>query len=174
MVLSFKGSDHCLSFCFSAFLCGSTALTSDRCNQLPPDDPLATLQLNKLSAPGILRMSKVVNYVETKLQEAIKASSKSQPGTPGTSIPKKVAAAAEEEGSSGGGGGGGGGGDADAGSAAAAADNDAAATAAATAVEIVCKTELLPVQMNLRSVQRFIWRQPEDVILHFRYKQSEA
>eukprot|EP01051_Picozoa_sp_SAG22_P004786 SAG22_NODE_265_length_13348_cov_150.719149_13_plen_160_part_00 len=32
-VLSFKGSDHCLSFCFSAFPCGSTALTSDRCNQ---------------------------------------------------------------------------------------------------------------------------------------------
>eukprot|EP01051_Picozoa_sp_SAG22_P009239 SAG22_NODE_756_length_7442_cov_2.044668_1_plen_1614_part_00 len=32
-VLSFKGSDHCLSFCFSAFSCGSTALTSDRCNQ---------------------------------------------------------------------------------------------------------------------------------------------
>eukprot|EP01051_Picozoa_sp_SAG22_P014417 SAG22_NODE_1748_length_3664_cov_10.806171_2_plen_343_part_00 len=31
---SFKGSDHCLSFCFSAFPCGSTALTSDRCNQL--------------------------------------------------------------------------------------------------------------------------------------------
>eukprot|EP01051_Picozoa_sp_SAG22_P009438 SAG22_NODE_789_length_7224_cov_2.663953_3_plen_110_part_00 len=30
-----KGSDHCLSFCFSAFPCGSTALTSDRCNQLP-------------------------------------------------------------------------------------------------------------------------------------------
>eukprot|EP01051_Picozoa_sp_SAG22_P005220 SAG22_NODE_302_length_12743_cov_12.397738_18_plen_271_part_00 len=32
-VLSFKGSDHCLSFCFSAFPCGSTALTSDRCHQ---------------------------------------------------------------------------------------------------------------------------------------------
>eukprot|EP01051_Picozoa_sp_SAG22_P001258 SAG22_NODE_48_length_24654_cov_4.406394_6_plen_228_part_00 len=30
-VLSFKGSDHCLSFCFSAFLCGSTALTADTC-----------------------------------------------------------------------------------------------------------------------------------------------
>eukprot|EP01051_Picozoa_sp_SAG22_P019297 SAG22_NODE_3519_length_1666_cov_1.324186_2_plen_219_part_00 len=29
----FKGSDHCLSFCFSAFPCGSTALTSDRCSQ---------------------------------------------------------------------------------------------------------------------------------------------
>eukprot|EP01051_Picozoa_sp_SAG22_P001792 SAG22_NODE_74_length_22289_cov_65.265119_12_plen_353_part_00 len=33
-VLSFKGSDHCLSLCFSAFPCGSTALTEDRCNQL--------------------------------------------------------------------------------------------------------------------------------------------
>eukprot|EP01051_Picozoa_sp_SAG22_P015609 SAG22_NODE_2066_length_3057_cov_2.605139_2_plen_543_part_00 len=32
-VLSFKGSDHCLSLCFSAFPCGSTALTEDRCNQ---------------------------------------------------------------------------------------------------------------------------------------------
>eukprot|EP01051_Picozoa_sp_SAG22_P000012 SAG22_NODE_1_length_62449_cov_158.689270_12_plen_214_part_00 len=30
-VLSFKGSDHCLSFCFSAFPCGPTALTSDTC-----------------------------------------------------------------------------------------------------------------------------------------------
>eukprot|EP01051_Picozoa_sp_SAG22_P019342 SAG22_NODE_3541_length_1652_cov_1.383129_2_plen_317_part_00 len=29
-----KGSDHCLSLCFSAFPCGFTALTSDRCNQL--------------------------------------------------------------------------------------------------------------------------------------------
>eukprot|EP01051_Picozoa_sp_SAG22_P012458 SAG22_NODE_1298_length_4811_cov_3.430178_1_plen_318_part_10 len=29
-VLSFKGSDHCLSLCFSAFPCGSTALTADR------------------------------------------------------------------------------------------------------------------------------------------------
>eukprot|EP01051_Picozoa_sp_SAG22_P006095 SAG22_NODE_388_length_11295_cov_14.512594_2_plen_224_part_00 len=36
-VLSFKGSDHCLSFCFSAFPCGSTALTSDTCcNQALP------------------------------------------------------------------------------------------------------------------------------------------
>eukprot|EP01051_Picozoa_sp_SAG22_P001266 SAG22_NODE_48_length_24654_cov_4.406394_14_plen_223_part_00 len=33
-VLSFKGSDHCLSFCFSAFPCGSTALTADRCSQV--------------------------------------------------------------------------------------------------------------------------------------------
>eukprot|EP01051_Picozoa_sp_SAG22_P013828 SAG22_NODE_1598_length_4032_cov_1.979405_1_plen_383_part_00 len=32
-VLSFKGSYHCLSLCFSAFRYGSTALTSDRCNQ---------------------------------------------------------------------------------------------------------------------------------------------
>eukprot|EP01051_Picozoa_sp_SAG22_P001842 SAG22_NODE_76_length_22248_cov_14.352070_8_plen_326_part_00 len=32
-VLSFKGSDHCLSLRFSAFPCGSTALTADRCNQ---------------------------------------------------------------------------------------------------------------------------------------------
>eukprot|EP01051_Picozoa_sp_SAG22_P002813 SAG22_NODE_129_length_18679_cov_40.656028_12_plen_111_part_00 len=32
-VLSFKGSDHRLSLCFSAFPCGSTALTEDRCNQ---------------------------------------------------------------------------------------------------------------------------------------------
>eukprot|EP01051_Picozoa_sp_SAG22_P017348 SAG22_NODE_2654_length_2333_cov_207.686213_4_plen_152_part_00 len=31
MALSFKGSDHCLSFCFSAFPCGSTALTYDTC-----------------------------------------------------------------------------------------------------------------------------------------------
>eukprot|EP01051_Picozoa_sp_SAG22_P000941 SAG22_NODE_31_length_27697_cov_7.384376_12_plen_303_part_00 len=30
-VLSFKGSDHCLSLCFSAFACGSTALTEDTC-----------------------------------------------------------------------------------------------------------------------------------------------
>eukprot|EP01051_Picozoa_sp_SAG22_P017161 SAG22_NODE_2582_length_2417_cov_2.970233_1_plen_114_part_00 len=29
-----KGSDHCLSLCFSAFPGGSTALTEDRCNQL--------------------------------------------------------------------------------------------------------------------------------------------
>eukprot|EP01051_Picozoa_sp_SAG22_P001946 SAG22_NODE_82_length_21749_cov_10.719769_3_plen_495_part_00 len=29
-----KGSDHCLSLCFSAFPCGSTALTEDRCNQV--------------------------------------------------------------------------------------------------------------------------------------------
>eukprot|EP01051_Picozoa_sp_SAG22_P018019 SAG22_NODE_2922_length_2101_cov_1.501499_3_plen_239_part_00 len=36
----FKGSDHCLSFCFSAFPCGSTALTDDRCNQVN-QDPLA-------------------------------------------------------------------------------------------------------------------------------------
>eukprot|EP01051_Picozoa_sp_SAG22_P017734 SAG22_NODE_2807_length_2191_cov_1.949331_2_plen_433_part_00 len=27
----FKGSDHCLSFCFPAFPCGSTALTADTC-----------------------------------------------------------------------------------------------------------------------------------------------
>eukprot|EP01051_Picozoa_sp_SAG22_P007750 SAG22_NODE_556_length_9120_cov_2.272475_5_plen_956_part_00 len=33
----FKGSDHCLSFCFSAFPCGSTALTADRCNQVRSD-----------------------------------------------------------------------------------------------------------------------------------------
>eukprot|EP01051_Picozoa_sp_SAG22_P001082 SAG22_NODE_38_length_26325_cov_107.302067_20_plen_235_part_00 len=34
LVLSFEGSDHCLSFCFSAFPCGSTAITAaDRCNQ---------------------------------------------------------------------------------------------------------------------------------------------
>ena len=33
LVLSSKGSDHCLSFCFPAFPCGSTALTADRCNQ---------------------------------------------------------------------------------------------------------------------------------------------
>eukprot|EP01051_Picozoa_sp_SAG22_P006878 SAG22_NODE_465_length_10181_cov_6.604444_18_plen_103_part_00 len=26
-----QGSDHCLSLCFSAFPCGSTALTEDRC-----------------------------------------------------------------------------------------------------------------------------------------------
>eukprot|EP01051_Picozoa_sp_SAG22_P002975 SAG22_NODE_138_length_18031_cov_5.796621_23_plen_124_part_00 len=32
-VVSLKGSDHCLSFCFSAFPCGSTALTEYRCNQ---------------------------------------------------------------------------------------------------------------------------------------------
>eukprot|EP01051_Picozoa_sp_SAG22_P013049 SAG22_NODE_1419_length_4466_cov_5.588963_4_plen_558_part_00 len=32
-VLSFKGSDRCLSLCFSSFPCGSTALTEDRCNQ---------------------------------------------------------------------------------------------------------------------------------------------
>eukprot|EP01051_Picozoa_sp_SAG22_P023915 SAG22_NODE_6387_length_863_cov_0.941099_2_plen_85_part_00 len=31
-----KGSDHCLSFCFSAFPCGSTALTEDSCNQGTP------------------------------------------------------------------------------------------------------------------------------------------
>eukprot|EP01051_Picozoa_sp_SAG22_P021475 SAG22_NODE_4753_length_1174_cov_1.681860_1_plen_101_part_10 len=31
-VLSLKGGDHCLSLCFSAFPCGSTALTADRCN----------------------------------------------------------------------------------------------------------------------------------------------
>eukprot|EP01051_Picozoa_sp_SAG22_P001099 SAG22_NODE_38_length_26325_cov_107.302067_37_plen_200_part_00 len=31
LVLSLKGSDHCLSFCFSAFPCGSTALTADTC-----------------------------------------------------------------------------------------------------------------------------------------------
>eukprot|EP01051_Picozoa_sp_SAG22_P009970 SAG22_NODE_869_length_6749_cov_3.048120_1_plen_451_part_00 len=29
-----KGSDHCLPLCFSAFPCGSTAFTADRCNQL--------------------------------------------------------------------------------------------------------------------------------------------
>eukprot|EP01051_Picozoa_sp_SAG22_P027649 SAG22_NODE_9357_length_593_cov_1.866397_1_plen_53_part_10 len=34
-VMPFKGSDHCLSLCFSAFPCGSTALTADRCNQAP-------------------------------------------------------------------------------------------------------------------------------------------
>eukprot|EP01051_Picozoa_sp_SAG22_P008555 SAG22_NODE_659_length_8069_cov_2038.703137_1_plen_220_part_00 len=34
-VLSFKGSDHCLSLCFSAVLCGSTALTEYRYNQTP-------------------------------------------------------------------------------------------------------------------------------------------
>eukprot|EP01051_Picozoa_sp_SAG22_P004047 SAG22_NODE_208_length_15237_cov_22.602774_8_plen_224_part_00 len=37
--LSFKGSDHCLSFYFSAFPCGSTALTSDRCNQAKCGQP---------------------------------------------------------------------------------------------------------------------------------------
>eukprot|EP01051_Picozoa_sp_SAG22_P012213 SAG22_NODE_1248_length_5014_cov_9.812004_6_plen_211_part_00 len=31
-VLSFKGSDHCLSLCFSVFPCSSAALTEDRCN----------------------------------------------------------------------------------------------------------------------------------------------
>eukprot|EP01051_Picozoa_sp_SAG22_P001100 SAG22_NODE_38_length_26325_cov_107.302067_38_plen_95_part_00 len=31
-MLSFKGSDHCLSaLCFSAFPCGSTVLTADTC-----------------------------------------------------------------------------------------------------------------------------------------------
>eukprot|EP01051_Picozoa_sp_SAG22_P001659 SAG22_NODE_68_length_22846_cov_32.458258_2_plen_324_part_00 len=34
-VLAFKGSDHCLSLCFSAFPCGSTALTYARCHQGP-------------------------------------------------------------------------------------------------------------------------------------------
>eukprot|EP01051_Picozoa_sp_SAG22_P016364 SAG22_NODE_2297_length_2744_cov_4.528544_2_plen_525_part_00 len=39
-VLSFKGSDHCLSFCFSAFPCGSAALTSDTCcKQHEPHGP---------------------------------------------------------------------------------------------------------------------------------------
>eukprot|EP01051_Picozoa_sp_SAG22_P007906 SAG22_NODE_575_length_8991_cov_12.134859_6_plen_89_part_00 len=31
-----KAVIHCLSFCFSAFPCGSTALTLDRCNQSIP------------------------------------------------------------------------------------------------------------------------------------------
>eukprot|EP01051_Picozoa_sp_SAG22_P004465 SAG22_NODE_241_length_14126_cov_9.747202_1_plen_166_part_00 len=38
-VLSFKGSDHCLSLCFSAFPCGSTALTEDTCCNQGPSAP---------------------------------------------------------------------------------------------------------------------------------------
>ena len=78
-----------------------------------------SLQLNKLSAPGILRMSKVASYVEGKLRE------------------KQDAGAGDTE------------------------------------VEILCKQELLPLRMNLRSVQRFVWKQPEDVVLHYRYKVAD-
>eukprot|EP01051_Picozoa_sp_SAG22_P001092 SAG22_NODE_38_length_26325_cov_107.302067_30_plen_227_part_00 len=56
LVFSFKGSDHCLSFCFSAFPCGSTALTADRCNQRSPRTSSgrsrATTPWPRRSSPG--------------------------------------------------------------------------------------------------------------------------
>eukprot|EP01051_Picozoa_sp_SAG22_P001157 SAG22_NODE_43_length_25304_cov_5.394644_9_plen_177_part_00 len=63
-VLSSKGSDHCLFFCFSAFPCGSTALTSARCNQAlaavikqfvaARTEEMATFTHGKLVSPPLL------------------------------------------------------------------------------------------------------------------------
>eukprot|EP01051_Picozoa_sp_SAG22_P006678 SAG22_NODE_444_length_10453_cov_8.586343_9_plen_261_part_00 len=73
-VLSFKGSDHCLSFCFSAFPCGSTALTS-QATAIPKGlfdriqaDPMPT-QTTFSEDPSVLRkwrLSVAGNIVEKK------------------------------------------------------------------------------------------------------------
>ncbi|XP_047954346.1 WD repeat-containing protein 48-like isoform X2 [Salvia hispanica] len=111
------------------------------------------LTQGKLSAPRILRIHKVVNYVVEKMlldkpMDSLNADGTFAPNAPGVQIPHAVV-------------------------------GDGSLRSGLKpwqklrpSIEILCNNQVLPPDMSLATVRAYIWKKPEDLILNYRIVQD--
>ncbi|XP_047954348.1 WD repeat-containing protein 48-like isoform X4 [Salvia hispanica] len=111
------------------------------------------LTQGKLSAPRILRIHKVVNYVVEKMlldkpMDSLNADGTFAPNAPGVQIPHAVV-------------------------------GDGSLRSGLKpwqklrpSIEILCNNQVLPPDMSLATVRAYIWKKPEDLILNYRIVQG--
>ncbi|XP_047954347.1 WD repeat-containing protein 48-like isoform X3 [Salvia hispanica] len=112
------------------------------------------LTQGKLSAPRILRIHKVVNYVVEKMlldkpMDSLNADGTFAPNAPGVQIPHAVV-------------------------------GDGSLRSGLKpwqklrpSIEILCNNQVLPPDMSLATVRAYIWKKPEDLILNYRIVQED-
>ncbi|KAL2528481.1 Transducin/WD40 repeat-like superfamily protein [Forsythia ovata] len=106
----------------------------------------------KLSAPRILRIHKVVNYVIEKMVldkplDSVNVDETFAPGMPGGQIPTPVGDGSLRSGLK-------------------------PWQNIKPSVEILCNNQILPPDMSLATVRTYIWKKPEDLVLNYRVLQG--